>query len=118
MSRDYDEQPMTDDELQQAAVHIAHRFEDHDGRFLALMTEQERVGYLRALRMVYEHVDTIWEAPKQAGGPHPVELGGYGAVAGLRDLLDFLIGHVEQVQDDAGDEPENYRARMVVESVD
>jgi hypothetical protein len=29
----------------------------------------------------------------------------------LRDLLDFLIGHVERVQDDAGDEPENYRVR-------
>lgn len=118
MSVDYDENPMTDDELQDAARHIGERFEDHDTRFLALMTPEDRAGHLRALRMMYDHIDRIWEAPKRAGGPHPVELGGYGAVAGLRDLVDVLIGHAEQAQDSAGDVPENYRARMVVEQVE
>lgn len=118
MSVDYDENPMTDDELQDAARHIGERFEEHDTRFLALMSPEQRAGHLQALRMIYDHVDRIWEAPKRAGGPHPVELGGYGAVAGLRDMIDMLIGHVEQVQDDAGEEPERYRARMVVETVD
>ncbi|MFC0504157.1 hypothetical protein [Micromonospora costi] len=118
MSIDYDENPMTDDELQDAARHIAERFTDHDSRFLALMTPEERAGHIRALWMLYHHIDRIWEAPKKAGGPHPVELGGYGAVAGLRDMVDALIGHAEQVQHDAGDEPERYSAQMVVETIE
>ncbi|MEU4665252.1 hypothetical protein AB0F83_26235 [Micromonospora chalcea] len=109
---------MTDDELQDAAVHIADQFADHDRRFLALMTPQERAGHEQALWMLYHHVDRIWEAPKKAGGPHPVNLGGYGAVAGLRDLLAALIGHVEEVSAQAGDQPEDWRARMVVERND
>ncbi|MGW5670986.1 hypothetical protein [Micromonospora sp. NPDC003776] len=63
-------------------------------------------------------MDRIWEAPKQADGPHPVEMGGYGAVAGSRDLLDALIGHVEEVSGEAGDQTEDYRARMLVERND
>ncbi|MEU5525414.1 hypothetical protein ABZ744_00560 [Micromonospora chersina] len=113
--RDYDDEPMSDDELQDVARHLGERFEDHDKRFLALMTPEQRAAHKEALWMLYRHIDRIWEAPKQAGGPHPVELGGYGAVAGLRDMIDQLVGHVEDVQDAAGDEPEQYRARMVVE---
>ncbi|SCL69740.1 hypothetical protein [Micromonospora peucetia] len=118
MSVDYDENPMTDDELQDAATHIGERFEDHDTRFLALMSPEQRAGHLQALRMLYEHIGNIWQAPKQADGPHPVELGGYGAVAGLRDMVDVLIGHVEDVQHVAGDEADSFRARMVVNHVD
>ncbi|MEV4462772.1 hypothetical protein AB0J51_04030 [Micromonospora echinofusca] len=118
VTRDYDDEPMTDDELQDAARHLTRRFEDHDKQFLTLMTPQQRAAHERALWMLYHHVDRIWEAPKQAGGPHPVELGGYGAVAGLRDMLDLLLGHLDEVQHNAGDDPDRYRARMVVDELE
>ncbi|MGW5079547.1 hypothetical protein [Micromonospora echinospora] len=65
MSVDYDENPMTDDELQDAATHIGERFEDHDTRFLALMSPEQRAGHLQALRMLYEHIGNIWQAPSR-----------------------------------------------------
>ncbi|MEU2167919.1 hypothetical protein ACH47V_25455 [Micromonospora chersina] len=117
VTRDYDDDPMTDEELQDAAQHLGERFEEHDRRFLALMTPEQRAAHHEVLWMVYRHVDRIWEAPKQAGGPHPIELGGYGAVAGLRDMLDQLLGHIHDVQLAAGDEPERYRVRVVVEDL-
>ncbi|MEU5943123.1 hypothetical protein ABZ807_29065 [Micromonospora sp. NPDC047548] len=117
VTRDHDDEPMTDVELQDAAQHLGERFEDHDKRFLALMTAQERAAHYQALWMLYQHVDRIWEAPKRAGGPHPVELGDYGAVAGLRDLFDQLLSHVQDVQCTVEDESGRYRARMVVEDL-
>jgi hypothetical protein len=59
---------MTDDGLQDAATHIGERFEEHDIRFVALMSPEQRAGHLQALRMLYEHIDSIWQAPKQAEG--------------------------------------------------
>ncbi|MBM0255901.1 hypothetical protein [Micromonospora sp. 4G55] len=82
------------------------------------MTAEQRAAHYEALWRLYRHVDRIWEAPKQANGPHPAELGGYGPVAGLRDMLDRLFGHLEEVRSAAGEQPEDYRAQMVVELVD
>ncbi|WP_165949816.1 hypothetical protein [Micromonospora sp. KC207] len=45
-------------------------------------------------------------------------MGGYGSVAGLRDLLEQLCGHAEEVQDFAGDTPEDWRVQVTVEPVD
>jgi hypothetical protein len=82
------------------------------------MTAEQRAAHYEAWWMLYRHVDRIWEAPKQARGPHPAALGGYGTMAGLRDMLDQRIGHLEEVRSAAGEQPEDYRAQMVVELVD
>jgi hypothetical protein len=99
-------------------VHLTRRFEDHDKRMLAQYSPEERAAHYQALWMLYMHADRIWEEPKQNGGPHPVELGGYGAVAGFRDMLDILLNHLHEVRDEAGEQPEDFRARMVVERVE
>ncbi|GHJ52891.1 hypothetical protein Nm8I071_21980 [Nonomuraea sp. TT08I-71] len=101
--------------LQDAAQTIGSEFAELDILLLASLTPEMRAIQLDARRRLYEHIDAVWERPKRAG-VHPVDLGGYGAVAGLRDLLDILIGHVEQAQESAGDDPDRLRVRLVVES--
>ncbi|MBG6099807.1 hypothetical protein ACLQ3D_20955 [Micromonospora vinacea] len=69
-TRDYDDEPMTDDELQDAAMHIADQFSDHDRRFLALMSPQDRAGHERALWMLYHwNVDHSAHDPDHALAP-------------------------------------------------
>ncbi|MET8310689.1 hypothetical protein [Micromonospora sp. NPDC005173] len=82
------------------------------------MTAEQRAAHCEALWVLYRRVDRIWGSPKQAGGPHPAEVGGYGAMAGLRNMLDRRIGHLEEVRSAAGDRSEDYRAQMVVDLAD
>ncbi|MFV2103182.1 hypothetical protein [Micromonospora sp. LOL_024] len=47
---------------------------------------------------------------------HPEEMGGYGAVAGLRDLLSStLYGAMDEV---AGDRLDGLRAQVMIENLD
>ena len=100
---------MTDTpDLHDAQSAIAEAFTDHDMTRLAAMTAKGRAKQVAARRAVYEHIDAIWEAPKQAseGRDHPVDLGGYEGVAAMRDLLMDLIGNGEQAQANAEDDVE------------
>jgi len=106
-----------DHELQNAGQALGDGFAELDALLLASLTAEMRAVQLDARRRLYEHIDAVWERPKLAGF-HPVDLGGYGAVAGLRDLLDMLIGHVEQAQDVAGDDPDSFRVRLAVEPIE
>ncbi|MCX5066727.1 hypothetical protein OOJ91_12635 [Micromonospora lupini] len=106
-----------DDDLQNAGQNLADGFAEFDATFLARLTPELRAVQLDARRRLYEHIDAVWERPKHAG-VHPVDMGGYGAVAGLRDLLENLVGHVEQAQEVAGDDPDSFRVKLSIEPVE
>jgi hypothetical protein len=59
------------------------------------------------------HVDNVWEAPKHRG-ENSVDVPGYGAVAGMRDLLMTLLVNAQDAQYAADDVPELYSVKVVV----
>lgn len=109
---------ITDDELQAAAGHITDAFHRHDLAMLAQLTPEQRAIQYQLRRDLHMYVDRIWEQPKHTEGRHPVDIGGYGSVAALLDLLETLCAHVDEAQQTAGDLPEAYRVTITAEKAD
>jgi hypothetical protein len=92
-------------DLQSAAGEITDAFEDRDMKHLASLSPEQRAIQTKARWKLYEHIDQIWEAPKQGpNGRHPVDIGGYESVAALRDLAMTLWTNAQEAQDAAGDD--------------
>lgn len=114
---DQDTEP-TDVDIQMSVGPITDAFHRHDLAMLAQLTPEERAVQAKLRRDLYKHINRIWEEPERTIGKHPVDIGGYGSVAALRDLLDILCLHVAEAQDAAGDVSEQYHVTVNVEMID
>ncbi|MEU7175238.1 hypothetical protein ABZ949_27565 [Micromonospora tulbaghiae] len=110
---DVSDEELRDEHLQSAAHQLADGFSRLDQEFLARLTPEQRAAQVKMRFDLYMHVDDIWEAPKQRG-ENSVEVPGYGAVAGMRDLLMALFVNAQEAQHAAEDVPELYSVKVVV----
>jgi hypothetical protein len=90
-----------------AAIDMLNDFSDHDLTRLSLLTADERAKQRTIRWALFEHVDAIWDAAK-ARGLSPADLSEFASVAAMRDIASELVANVEQVQENAGDQPEDY----------
>ena len=74
----------------------------HDQPALDALSAAQRAEQLAARRVLWEYVNTLWEAPRQRG-ESPADLPDYDAVAALRELFTELVAAAEQARDAAGD---------------
>ncbi|WP_210865714.1 hypothetical protein [Micromonospora sp. C97] len=108
-----DDNELRDGQFQSAAQQLGDAFTRLDQEFLAMLTPEERAAQAKVRFDLYMHVDNVWEAPKRQG-ENSVEVPGYGAVAGMRDLLMTLFVNAQDAQHAADDVPELYSVKVVV----
>ena len=107
----------SDSDLQDFGQALGGEFRDRDIVALAALTPEQRAVQAKLRRELWLHIDSVWEGQERTG-VHPVEAGGFGAVAGLRDLLDALCVHVEDAQYAAGDAEGGWLVRVTAEAVE
>ncbi|MEU7770997.1 hypothetical protein AB0C44_06690 [Micromonospora taraxaci] len=110
---DVSDDELRDEQFQSAAQQLGDAFTRLDQEFLAMLTPEERAAQAKVRFDLYMHVDNVWEAPKRRG-ENSVEVPGYGAVAGMRDLLMTLFVNAQDAQHAADDVPELYSVKVVV----
>lgn len=110
--------PPADIDLQMSAGPITDAFHRHDLAMLAQLTPEQRAIQAQIRQALHLYVDRIWEEPKHREGRSPVDIGGYGSVAALRDLLNTLCDHAAEAQYAAGDIHEEYRVTVTAEKID
>ena len=86
------------------AIELIDAFADLDAHALAVSDPAGRAEQLHARRVLYRHLDRIWEDAK-LHGLHPTVRPDYSVVAGLRDLSNALVTQAQAAQRDATDDP-------------
>ncbi|MGK5674516.1 hypothetical protein ACSNOB_16955 [Micromonospora sp. URMC 106] len=110
---DVSDDELSDEQFQSAAQQLGDAFTRLDQEFLAMLTPEERAAQAKVRFDLYMHVDKVWEAPKHRG-ENSVDVPGYDAVAGMRDLLMTLLVNAQDAQHAADDVPELYSVKVVV----
>ncbi|MFI5938031.1 hypothetical protein [Actinoplanes sp. NPDC051494] len=109
---------MTDElqDLQENAGRIGEAFTHHDAKALAGLTPEERAIQTEMRWRLHQYVSGIWDAPNEGpDGRHAVDVGGYGGVGALLDLLMLLWANAKEAQYKAGEDPDADIVEITVE---
>lgn len=88
---------------QQMAIELIDGITGHDAAGLDALDTAGRAEQLRARLALYSYVDEFWEKAKN-DGLNPAIRPEWSAVAGLRDVTNALVMHVEEAQSRAGED--------------